>query len=99
MGASSRDTESLLSWRFPVSKVRLVTGSASGLGSNIAEAVLAAGDRLVAQRAIHNGLKILWRSTAIGFAPPAWTGADEDAAYAAVKVAVDVNRRPLGLAG
>ena len=31
-----------------MSKVWLVTGSASGLGRNIAEAVLASGDRLVA---------------------------------------------------
>jgi NAD(P)-dependent dehydrogenase (short-subunit alcohol dehydrogenase family) len=31
-----------------MSKVRLITGSASGLGRNIAEAVLASGDRLVA---------------------------------------------------
>jgi NAD(P)-dependent dehydrogenase (short-subunit alcohol dehydrogenase family) len=31
-----------------MSKVWLVTGSASGLGRNIAEAVLAGGDRLVA---------------------------------------------------
>lgn len=31
-----------------MSKVWLVTGSASGLGRNIAEAVLACGDRLVA---------------------------------------------------
>lgn len=34
--------------RFLMSKVWLVTGSASGLGRNIAEAVLASGDRLVA---------------------------------------------------
>ena len=31
-----------------MTKVWLVTGSASGLGRNIAEAVLASGDRLVA---------------------------------------------------
>jgi len=31
-----------------MSKVWMVTGSASGLGRNIAEAVLASGDRLVA---------------------------------------------------
>ena len=31
-------------------KVWLVTGSASGLGRNIAEAVLESGDRLVATR-------------------------------------------------
>jgi NADP-dependent 3-hydroxy acid dehydrogenase YdfG len=31
-----------------MSKVWLVTGSASGLGRNIAEAVLASGDRLIA---------------------------------------------------
>src|ERR1051326_1453339 len=35
-------------WRFLMSKVWLVTGSGSGLGRNIAEAVLASGDRLVA---------------------------------------------------
>src|SRR5271163_3600919 len=34
--------------RFSMSKVWLVTGSASGLGRNIAEAVLASGDRLIA---------------------------------------------------
>ena len=33
-------------------KVWLVTGSASGLGRDIAEAVLASGDRLVATAAI-----------------------------------------------
>src|SRR5271169_4579674 len=32
----------------PLSKVWLVTGSGSGLGRNIAEAVLASGDRVVA---------------------------------------------------
>jgi NAD(P)-dependent dehydrogenase (short-subunit alcohol dehydrogenase family) len=31
-----------------MSKVWLITGSASGLGRNVAEAVLASGDRLVA---------------------------------------------------
>ena len=35
-----------------MSKVWLVTGSASGLGRNIAEAVLTSGDRLVATAAI-----------------------------------------------
>jgi NAD(P)-dependent dehydrogenase (short-subunit alcohol dehydrogenase family) len=36
-----------------MSKVWLVTGSASGLGRNIAEAVLASGDRLVATARDH----------------------------------------------
>ena len=35
-------------WRAMMDKVWLVTGSANGLGRNIAEAVLESGDRLVA---------------------------------------------------
>jgi NADP-dependent 3-hydroxy acid dehydrogenase YdfG len=35
-------------WRLFVPKVWLITSSASGLGHNIAEAVFALGDRLVA---------------------------------------------------
>jgi hypothetical protein len=38
----------LKQWRSIMSKVWLVTGSASGLGRNITEAVLASGARLVA---------------------------------------------------
>ena len=52
-----------------MSKVWLVTGSASGLGRNIAEAVLASGDRLVATARDPRRLEDLVRSTAIRFAP------------------------------
>jgi len=41
-----------------MSKVWLVTGSASGLGRSIAEAVLGSGDRLVARPAIRAASKI-----------------------------------------
>jgi NAD(P)-dependent dehydrogenase (short-subunit alcohol dehydrogenase family) len=44
-----------------MSKVWIVTGAARGLGRSIAGAVLAAGDRLVAGRAIPRGLPI-WRN-------------------------------------
>jgi NAD(P)-dependent dehydrogenase (short-subunit alcohol dehydrogenase family) len=56
-----------------MSKVWLVTGSASGLGRNIAEAVLVSGDRLVATARDPSRLEDLWRSTAIRFVPLAST--------------------------
>jgi NAD(P)-dependent dehydrogenase (short-subunit alcohol dehydrogenase family) len=40
-----------------MSKIWLITGSASGLGRNIAEAVLASGDRLVAFLYTNNRMK------------------------------------------
>ena len=71
-----------------MSKVWLVTGSASGLGRNVAEAVLASGDRLVATARDPRRLEDLEkhgdqvRSASLDVA-------DEDAAHAAVRVAVD----------
>ena len=64
-----------------MSKVWLVTGSASGLGRNIAEAVLASGDRLVATARDPRRLAELVEKYG--------DQVDEDAAYAAVQVAVD----------
>jgi NAD(P)-dependent dehydrogenase (short-subunit alcohol dehydrogenase family) len=61
-----------------MSKVWLVTGSASGLGRNIAETVLASGDRLVATARDPDQVR-----TAV------LDVADEAAAYAAVQVAID----------
>ena len=52
-----------------MSKIWLVTGSASGLGRNIAEAVLESGDRLVATAPIHAASKTWHRNTEIGCAP------------------------------
>ena len=52
-----------------MSKVWLVTGSASGLGRSIAEAVLTSGDRLVATARDPRRLEDLVRSMAIRFAP------------------------------
>src|SRR5215475_8210555 len=43
------DARNLLNGGSDMSKVWLVTGSASGLGRDIAEAVLASGDRLLAK--------------------------------------------------
>ena len=44
----------------PLSKVWLVTGSGSGLGRDIAEAVLASGDRLVATARDHLAALTIW---------------------------------------
>src|SRR6202162_235651 len=72
-----------------MSKVWLVTGSASGLGRNIAEAVLASGDRLVATARDPRRLEDL----AVKYGDQVRTApldvTDEAAAYAAVQVAVD----------
>src|ERR1700682_534228 len=72
-----------------MSKVWLVTGSASGLGRIIAEAVLASGDRLVATARDPHRLEDLVEKYGdqVRTAPP--DVADETAAYAAVQVAVD----------
>lgn len=76
-----------------MSKVWLVTGSASGLGRNIAEAVLASGDRLVATARNPVHLKDL----AEKYGPRVRTApldvADENAADAAVQVAIDAFER------
>ncbi|SRR6266508_3898776 len=72
-----------------MSKVWLVTGSASGLGRNIAEAVLASGDRLVATARDPRRLKDLVEKYGDQVRTAPLDVADEDAARAAVQVAVD----------
>ena len=72
-----------------MSKVWLVTGSASGLGRNIAEAVLASGDRLVATARDPRRLEDLVKKYGDQVRTAPLDVADEDAAYAAVQVAVD----------
>jgi len=76
-----------------MSKVWLVTGSVSGLGRNIAEAVLASGDRLVATARDPRRLADLVQkySNQVHTAPLDVT--DEDAAKAAVQAAVDATGR------
>jgi len=71
-----------------MSKVWLVTGSASGLGRNIAEAVLASGDRLVATARDPHRLEDLVKKYGDQVRTAALDVADEDAARAAVRVAV-----------
>jgi NAD(P)-dependent dehydrogenase (short-subunit alcohol dehydrogenase family) len=72
-----------------MSKVWLVTGSASGLGRNIVEAVLASGDRLVATARDPRRLKDLVEKYGDQVRTAPLDVADEDAAYAVVQVAVD----------
>lgn len=72
-----------------MSKVWLVTGSASGLGRNIAEAVLAAGDRLIATARDPHRLDDLVKKYGDQVRTAPLDVADEVAAYAAVQVAVD----------
>ena len=72
-----------------MSKVWLVTGSASGLGRNIAEAVLASGDRLVATARDPRRLEDLVEKYGDQVRTAPLDVADEDAARAAVQVAVD----------
>jgi NAD(P)-dependent dehydrogenase (short-subunit alcohol dehydrogenase family) len=71
-----------------MSKVWLVTGSASGLGRSIAEAVLASGDRLVATARDPRRLEDLVKQYGDQVRTAPLDVADEDAAYAAVQVAV-----------
>jgi NAD(P)-dependent dehydrogenase (short-subunit alcohol dehydrogenase family) len=71
------------------SSVWLVTGSASGLGWNIAEAVLAAGHHLVAAARDPSRLEELVKKYGDQARTAALDVADEDAASAAVQVAVD----------
>ena len=73
----------------PASKVWLVTGSASGLGRNIAEAVLASGDRLVATARDPRRLEDLVKKYGDQIRTAPLDVADEEAAYRAVQVAVD----------
>src|SRR5579862_9778607 len=72
-----------------MSKVWLVTGSASGLGRNIAEAVLASGARLVATAREPQRLDDLVKKYGDQIRTASLDVADEKAAAAAVKVAVD----------
>ena len=71
------------------SRVWLITGSASGLGRNIAEAVLAAGHRLVATARDPRRLEELVKRYRDQTRTAPLDVADEDAASAAVQVAVD----------
>jgi NAD(P)-dependent dehydrogenase (short-subunit alcohol dehydrogenase family) len=72
-----------------MSKVWLVTGSASGLGRNIAEAVLASGDRLVATARDPRQLEDLVKGSGERVRAASLDVTDETAAHAAVQVAVD----------
>jgi NAD(P)-dependent dehydrogenase (short-subunit alcohol dehydrogenase family) len=71
-----------------MSKVWLVTGSASGLGLNIAKAVLASGDRLVATARDPRKLEDLAEKYGDQIRTSPLDVADEDAAKAAVQVAL-----------
>lgn len=71
------------------SKVWLVTGSASGLGRHIAEAVLAAGGRLVATARDPRGLKELADRHGDRIRTAPLDVVDEAAAQAAAQLAVD----------
>src|SRR5215831_316452 len=71
----------------------LVTGSASGLGRNIAEAVLASGDRLIATARDPRRLEDLVKKYGDQVRTAALDVADEDVARAAVQVAVDAYGR------
>jgi NAD(P)-dependent dehydrogenase (short-subunit alcohol dehydrogenase family) len=70
-------------------KVWLVTGSASGLGRNIAEAVLASGDRLVATARDPRRLEDLVEKYGDQVRTAPLDVADEGAANAAVQAVVD----------
>jgi NAD(P)-dependent dehydrogenase (short-subunit alcohol dehydrogenase family) len=72
-----------------MSKAWLVTGSASGLGGNIAEAVLASGDRLVATARDPGRLEDLMKKYGDEVRTAPLDVADEAAAYVAVQVAID----------
>ena len=72
-----------------MSKVWLVTGSASGLGRNISEAVLEAGDRLVATARDPHRLEDVLKKYGDRVRTAPLDVANEDAARAAVQVAVD----------
>ena len=71
-----------------MSKVWVVTGSASGLGRNIAEAVLRSGDRLVATARDPRRLDDLMEKHGDQVRAAALDVADESAARAAVQMAV-----------
>ena len=71
-----------------MSKVWLVTGSASGLGLNIAEAVLESGDRLVATARDPKRLDDLVKKYGDRVRAAPLDVTDESAAQAAVQMAV-----------
>src|SRR5215468_4531960 len=71
-----------------MSKVWFITGSASGLGRNIAEAVLASGDRLVATARDPRSLEDLVKKYGDQIRTAPLDVADEAAAHAALQVAV-----------
>jgi NAD(P)-dependent dehydrogenase (short-subunit alcohol dehydrogenase family) len=71
------------------SKVWLVTGSASGLGRNIAEAVLASGDHLVATARDPRRLEDLVKKYGNQIRTAPLDVADEKAAQASVQLAVE----------
>ena len=71
-----------------MNKVWLVTGSASGLGRNIAEAVLEAGDRLVATARDTKRLDDLVKKYGDRVRTVPLDVTDESAAQAAVQTAV-----------
>ena len=72
-----------------MSKVWLVTGSASGLGRDIAEAVLASGDRLLATARDPHRLNDLVERYGEQVHTASLNVADEAAAKAAVEKAVE----------
>src|SRR6202051_5234349 len=72
-----------------MSKVWLVTGSASGLGRNITEAVLASGARLVATARDPRGLDDVVKKYGDRVHTTSLDVADENAANSAVQAAVD----------
>src|SRR5258708_12650851 len=72
-----------------MSKVWLITGSASGLGRNIAEVVLESGDRLIATARDPGRLEDLIKKYGDQIRTAPLDVADEAAAYVAVQVAID----------
>jgi NAD(P)-dependent dehydrogenase (short-subunit alcohol dehydrogenase family) len=72
-----------------MSKVWFVTGSASGLGRNIAEAVLTSGDRLIATARDPRRLEDLVQKYGDQVRAASLDVADEASAYAAVQVSMD----------
>src|SRR5262245_28193358 len=72
-----------------MSKVWFVTGSAGGVGRSIAEAVLASGDRLIATARDPSRLEDLVKKYGDEVRTASLDVVDEEAAFAAVGVAVD----------